>query len=142
MAVGNVATTEAQATPVPETLYSQMAEVAIRSCQPMTLAPPAPLNSTADSLAALSTAFTFGSILLALIALIGAIAWGFLVKVWAEREAKTEAERCARKWLEEEALPFIHREMQEFMRTFPREIPISENDVDAITAAAGQGEGG
>ena len=116
---------------------AKMVESATRSCQPMISVPPEPANTTADSLAALSTAFTFGSILLAIIALVGAIAWGFVVKVWAEREAREEAERCTKKWLDEEALPMLRREMQEWKATFPQGAPISDRDVDALVAALG-----
>ena len=115
----------------------KLVEAATRSCQPIAPAPPSPVNSAADSLAALSTAFTFGSLLLGLIALVGAIAWGFVVKYWAEREAKAEAERCAKKWLDEEATPMLRREMMEWRKTFPQESPISAETVDEMVAAAG-----
>ena len=90
---------------------AKMVESATKACQPMVLVPPEPVNKTADSLAALSTAFTYGSILLAVIALLGALTWGFLVKIWAEREARAEAIKVAKecadayinKWLAEEA---------------------------------------
>lgn len=90
---------------------AKMVESATRACQPMISVPPEPANKTADSLAALSTAFMYGSILLALIALLGALAWGILVKIWAEREARAEAIKVAKecadayinKWLAEEA---------------------------------------
>jgi len=71
------------------------------------------------------------------IALVGAIAWGFVVKVWAEREAREEAERCTKKWLDEEALPMLRREMQEWKATFPQGAPISDREVDALVAALG-----
>ena len=98
-------------TAIPVEACSKMVEAATRSCQPLISVPPEPANNTADSLAALSTAFTYGSILLAIIALLGALAWGFLVKVWAEREARAEAIKVAKecadayinKWLAEQA---------------------------------------
>jgi len=122
---------------IPVDACSKMVESATRSCQPLIAAAPEPANTTADSLAALSTAFTYGSILLAVIALIGAIAWGFLVKSWAEKEAREEAERCTKKWIEEEGFPVLRREMQEWKKTFPLEIPISDIDIGELVAAAG-----
>lgn len=75
--------------------------------------------------------------LLALIALFGAIAWGFLVKGWAEKEAREEAERCTKKWIEEEGFPMLRREIQEWKKTFPLETPISDNDISELVKAAG-----
>jgi len=116
----------------------KMMEAATRSCHPMISLPPEPANGTADSLAALSTAFTYGSLLLGLIALVGAIAWGFVVKVWAEREAKREAERCTKQWLEEEGVPMLRREMQAWRATFSQESPISTVDLADLVEAAGK----
>jgi hypothetical protein len=142
MAAGAVTAT-AEGTSVPVNLCVQMVEAASRSCQlPTSIAPNTPVapdavNNTADSLAALSTAFTYGSILLAIVALIGAVAWGFVVKGWAEREARDEAERCTKKWIEEEGFPMLRRQMEEWKRTFPPESPISDADVDTMVAALG-----
>ncbi|MGH6653323.1 MAG: hypothetical protein ACREB7_19585 [Sphingopyxis sp.] len=122
---------------IPVDACSKMVESATRSCQPLIATAPEPANTTADSLAALSTAFTFGSILLAVIALFGAIAWGFFVKAWAEKEAREEAERCTKKWIEEEGFPMLRREMQEWKKTFPLEAPISDTDIGDLVAAAG-----
>jgi hypothetical protein len=73
------------------------------------------VTTTADSLAALSTAFTFGSILLAIIALIAGFAWGKIVAAAAEREAKTAAKDCAEeyivKWMAEEAPAIIRNQV-------------------------------
>ena len=81
----------------------------------------------------------YGSLLLGTLALVGAITWGFLVKGWAEKEAKNEA----RRWLAEEAPPILRREVREFLKTFSQESFISESDVDAMAAAAGdEGEEG
>lgn len=76
----------------------KMVESATRSCQPMISVPPE-VSSTADSLAMLSTAFTFGSILLAIIALIAGFAWGKIVAATAQGEAKTAAKACAEEWM-------------------------------------------
>lgn len=122
---------------IPVDACSKMVESATRSCQPLIAAAPEPKIDTADSLAALSTAFTFGSILLAIIALLGAITWGFFVKIWAEKEAREEAERCTKKWIEEDGFPMLRREMQEWKKTFPPEIPISDKDIAKLMAAVG-----
>jgi hypothetical protein len=114
-----------------------MVELAAQSCQPAAVVAPQPATTTADALAGLSTAFTFGSILLAIVALLGGIAWGYLVKGWAEREAREEAERCTKKWIEEEGFPMLRRQMQEWKETFPPERPISDADVDKLVAALG-----
>lgn len=114
MAAG-VATEAAQSSPIPANVCSQMVESATRSCQPLISVPPEPTTSTADSLAALSTAFTFGSLLLAVIALLGALAWGFVVKGWAETEAKKVAKACAdeyiKEWMAKEAPGIIRSQV-------------------------------
>lgn len=121
----------------------KMVEAATRQCQPVapvvpvTCVVPETANATADSLAALSTAFTFGSILLAVVTLLGAVTWGILVKGWAEKEAREEAERCTKKWIEEEGLPMLRRDMQEWKKTFSQEAPISDAEVDRMVAALG-----
>lgn len=53
---------------------AKMVESATRSCQPMISVPPEPANSTADALAGLSTAFTYGSMVFAVLALIAGFA--------------------------------------------------------------------
>lgn len=122
---------------VPARMCARMVEVAAQSCQPATAAAPPPATTTADALAGLSTAFTYGSILLAIVALLGAAAWGYLVKGWAEREARDEAERSTKKWIEEEGFLMLRREMQEWKKTFPPEATISDADVDTMVAALG-----
>lgn len=101
---------------------SKMVESATRSCQPMISIPPQPANSTADSLAALSTAFTFGSIVLAVLAVMAGFAWAKIVTANAEKEARVEAKKVAetyadeyiRDWLSKEA-PGIIRERVDFI---------------------------
>lgn len=77
----------------------KMVEAATRSCQPMISVPPEPASAAADSLAMLSTAFTFGSILLAIIALIAGFAWGKIVAAAAKEEAKKAAKECVEEWM-------------------------------------------
>lgn len=63
----------------------------------------------------------------------------------AEREARKEAQKEARivaesevqKWLEEDGIPMLRREMEEWKKTFPQETPISEDQIDEMVAAAG-----
>ena len=77
-------------------------------------------DAMANSFAALSAAFAWGSILLALVGIAGAVGWGFLVKNWAEKAARTAATECAQrhvdKWLEKEA-PRIIREHVELLQS-------------------------
>ncbi len=76
-------------------------------------------DALANSFASLSSAFAWGSLVLALVAILGGAAWGFVVKVWAEREARKEAAECVNrlmaKWLAEEA-PGIVRQHVENLR--------------------------
>lgn len=76
----------------------------------------------------------------------------------AEREARTEAARIARqkaaevadaavsKWLQEEALPQVLREVSLYLKTFDGERTIPEDAIAAMVAAAGadgkEGDGG
>ncbi|MEO9601182.1 hypothetical protein [Parasphingorhabdus sp.] len=87
--------------PVSANVCAQMVESATRSCQPLFQIPPEPVNSTADSLAMLSTAFTFGSIILAIIAVIAGFAWSKVVAYKAEEEAKKVAKDCADVYIED-----------------------------------------
>lgn len=116
----------------------RMVDAASRSCvapiQPQVL----PSVSTGDGLAALSTTFMYGSLFLGFIAVLGAIGWGIVVKVGAEREARAEAERLTTKWLKEEATPFILRAVSQFSDAFPQEGSMSDAVVEAMTAAAGE----
>lgn len=74
-------------------------------------------DAMANSFAALSLAFTWGSLLLAVIALVSAIAWGYIVTKKAEAEAKTCAQECAVRiadekiaaWLRDEAPGLIRK---------------------------------
>jgi hypothetical protein len=113
-----MANTPAQQTltdPIPANVCSQMVESATRSCQPLIQLPAEPAASAADSLAMLSTAFTFGSILLAIIALIAGFAWGKIVAAAAEKEAKKAAKECAEeyivKWMADEAPAIIRKQV-------------------------------
>lgn len=73
-------------------------------------------DALANSFAALSSAFTWGSLLLAVIAIAGSIGWGWVVRVWAEKEARKEATDCVEKlmakWLAEEAPQIVRRNVE------------------------------
>ena len=57
---------------------------------------------------------------------------------WALRGlTKEKAEEVAEAEVQKIAPPIIRREMEEFKRTFGKEAPISEDEVEAIVAAAG-----
>lgn len=79
----------------------KIVESAARSCQPMIPVTPVQGGSDAlaNSFAGLSTAFTFGSILLAIIALIAGFAWGRIVAATAKDEAKNAAKECIEEWM-------------------------------------------
>ena len=113
----------------PPTIDAAMCErfvsAASRACP--AVAAPAPTPATAppewdalaNSFASLSSAFAFGSIVLALVAIAVAVGWGYLVKKWAEQEARKEAAECVKiimdKWLADEA-PKIIRQNVEYLR--------------------------
>ena len=73
-------------------------------------------DALANSFASLSAALAWGSILLALVAIVAAIGWGFLVRHWAEREARAEAAECVKKlmdkWLVDEAPQIIRKHVE------------------------------
>lgn len=81
--------------PVPANVCAQMVESATRSCQPLIEVPPETVNTTADSLAMLSTAFTFGSIMLAILAIAVAVPWARSVASAARIEAEAAAKKTA-----------------------------------------------
>jgi len=75
--------------------------------------------------------------LLAFFVALGAIGWGIFVKQWAKEEAREAAEIEVKRWLQDEALPMIMREVSEFLKTFREERPISDADVADMVAALG-----
>jgi hypothetical protein len=120
-------------------------EAATKSCTPQ--AQPAPAaasqpnwDAMANSFASLSTALTWGSILLAVIAIISGLAWGWVVAKRAENEARTEAKRCAQavidQWLAQEA-PKIVRAHVEYLRNTSLGGEDDDSAADAMGNAAG-----
>ena len=51
-----------------------------------------------------------------------------------------KAQDCAEEEVRKISPPIIRREVEEFLRAFPREMPISERDLEAIVAAVGNEE--
>lgn len=94
-------------------------------------------DAVAVALTSQSNAIAWGAVLLAMIVAVAGIAWGKIITMNAEQEARDMAEKEVKRWLQDEALPLILREVSEFLRTFPREKPISEDEVEAMVAAAG-----
>lgn len=101
-------------------LCARMVEAASGGCRPppatpSPVLPSAPVaaaaspewDALANSFASLSVAFTWGSILLGLFALVAGLAWGKFVLHAAEKEAREEAKRYAdsyiKSWLANEA---------------------------------------
>lgn len=80
------------------------------------------------SLTALSADFAYGAVLIGLVALVAALGWGLLVKMWAEREARQEAAKAAQKWLEDNA-PALVRGYLELLH--PVTPPASSEAADA-----------
>ena len=54
--------------------------------------------------------------------------------------ALQKAQDCAEEEVKRISPPIIRREVEEFLRAFPREMPISERDLAAIVAAVGDEE--
>lgn len=119
---------------------SKMVEVTAKSCAPAQSVPTPNWDAMATSFGSLSAAFAWGSIVLAIVALIGAVAWGYLVKGWAEKEARAEAKTCAEdliaKWLSTEA-PKIVRQHVEFLQNTAVGHGDDDKAADEMGAAAG-----
>jgi hypothetical protein len=97
-------------------------------------------DALANSFASLSAAFVWGSLLIAAIAVAAGIGWGFLVKYWAEREARKEAAECVNKlmdkWLVEEA-PQIVRKHVELLQNASLGADDEESAADEMGKEAG-----
>lgn len=81
---------------------------------PASVAPgPSPnFDALATSVGMLSAAFAFGSILLAIIALIGGFGWGFHIRRQAQEIAKSEAQQRMDEYLQGEGLRAIRAAVQ------------------------------
>lgn len=80
------------------------------------LAPQPEWDALANSFASLSSAFSWGALLLGVLALLGGIAWARLIKRDAEEEARAAAKECVTKmmeaWLANEAPQIIRRHVE------------------------------
>jgi hypothetical protein len=134
-------TAVAESASIPVTVCSQIVEAAVRSCEPVASVPPSQPDANWDAMAVALTsqanAVAWGAVIIAVIIAIAGIAWGRIIAMNAEQEARETAEKEVKKWLQDDGLPLVLREVNEFLRTFPRETPISEDDVAAMVAAAG-----
>jgi hypothetical protein len=105
MTTGEVSKAAEQGQSIPADICSQIVEASARFCHPTAGMPPQPLNPNWDAMAAsfasLSNAFAWGSIVLAVVAIVAALAWGKLVTASAEREAKEMAKRCAKEYIQD-----------------------------------------
>lgn len=98
-------------------MCERLINAATSSCKaPAPVAPPAVAehpgpnwDGVVTSLTSLSTAFVWGSILLAVAVIALAMGWAYLVRGWAKDEAKKVAQEVMKEWLERDA-PKILRE--------------------------------
>jgi hypothetical protein len=94
----------------------------------------------ANSFASLSAALTWGSMLIGVVAIIAGLAWGKLVAMRAENEARTEAQRCAQmfieKWLAEEAPRIVRAHVENLVNT-----SLGSDDDDSAADAIGNAAG-
>lgn len=95
---------------------SKLIETAAHSCQPIVAAtpivPPEHAMSAADSLAALSTAFVYGSILLAILVVLAGFAWAKFVAHEAKEMAIADAATYIAKWMAEKAPGIIQSHVE------------------------------
>lgn len=126
---------------IPVDTCSKMVESATRSCQPLISVPPEAAHPNWDaiavSLTSQSNAIAWGAIILAVIVAVAGFAWGRIITLNAEKEAREMAEKEVKRWLQDVGLPMVLRNVDGFLRTFPREQPISEDEVARMVTAAG-----
>ncbi|HEX4694208.1 hypothetical protein [Sphingomonas sp.] len=95
----------------------------------------------ANSFASLSTAIAWGSVIFALIGIVAGIAWGKIVTIQAENEARTEAKRAAneliKEWLSNQAPAIIRAHVELMGRTVLR----GDEDDDAAADEIGKNAG-
>lgn len=92
----------------------------------------------ATSFASLSTAIAWGSVVIAVMAFFGALAWGKVIASRTEKEAREEAKKCAKelidKWLAEEAPAIIQKHVE-----FLRDASVGNSDDDKAADRIGEG---
>lgn len=92
----------------------KIVEAASQSCQASLPVPTATGTSTGDGLASLSTAFTYGSMVLAVLVLIAGYGWAKFVAHEAKEMAKADAKTYIDGWLADKA-PGIIRQRVDFI---------------------------
>jgi len=124
---------------------TKIVEAATKSCgSSLGTAPQPPSDpnwdALANSFASLSAALAWGSIGLGVLAIVVGFAWAKIVAADAKNEARTEAAKCAKlyidEWLQEMA-PGIVRTHVEYLRSTTISGDKSDNAADAIGNAAG-----
>lgn len=103
---------------------------------PVPTAPQPEWDALASSFASLGAALAWGSVIFALIALVGGIAWAKLVRGQAKDEAKRCAEESVKEWLAKEA-PQIIRQHVEWLRDTSLGNDDDDDAADAIGKEAG-----
>lgn len=124
---------------------TKMVEAATRSCStpPPTTAPTAAQpnwDAIANSFASLSVALTWGTILLAIGAVVAGVAWGKHIARTAENEARTEARRCAEQFIQE----WLSRDAPGIIRSHVdnlRNATLGDGNDDAAADALGEAAG-
>lgn len=124
-------------------MCERFVDAAARSCKqaaPPVAQPQPEWDALANSFASLSNAFAWGALLLGFLAVVAGVAWGLLVRVWAEREARAEAAECVKRqmdaWLAEEA-PTIIRQHVESLQNASLGTTPDEEAADEIGKEAG-----
>ena len=120
-------------------------EAAAQKCVPIdqvsaSQSSPDHLSELATSFAALSAALTWGSIIIALVGILGGLAWGRLIVNKAENEARTaskeQAHRTIERWLDDEAPAIIRSHVEKL-----RDATLGDGDDDAAADAMGKAAG-
>lgn len=95
---------------IDEGVCERLINAATAHCNAVISPPPAPVvvhdaswDSVTTGLSDLSTAITYGMFVLAVLALLGVIGWGYFVRQWAKDEAIKEARKAAEEWFDKEA---------------------------------------
>lgn len=124
---------------------TKIVEAATKSCAGSGIAPPQPplepnWDALANSFASLSAALAWGSIGLAILAIVVGFGWAKIVTAEAKNEARTEAAKCAKLYIDEwlrEMAPAIVRTHVEYLRSTTISGDKSDSTADAMGNAAG-----
>lgn len=124
---------------------TKIVEAATKSCASSAVTAPQPpaepnWDALANSFASLSAALAWGSIGLAILAIVVGFAWAKIVAADAKNEARTEAAKCAKLYIDDwlrEMAPGIVRTHVEYLRSTTISGDKGDNAADAIGNAAG-----